>query len=89
LLIKQSKNKGMQYNIKLKVLDQNSNILEETILKNVTPNNMTVSEIKSLVNLENYTDITSSTFKVNGENANDNDLVTKFSFLSYTVNCNV
>jgi hypothetical protein len=50
---------------------------------------MTVSEIKSLVNLENYTDITSSTFKVNGENANDNDLVTKFSFLSYTVNCNV
>jgi hypothetical protein len=79
----------MEYNIKLKVLDQNSNILEETILKNVTQNNLTIGEIKSLVNLENYTDITSSTFKVNGIDANDGDLITKFSFLSYTVNCNV
>lgn len=79
----------MQYNIKLKVLDQNNNILENTILKNITPNNLTVDQIKSLVNLQNYTDIVSSVFKVNNVNANDTDLITRFSFLSYTVNCNV
>jgi hypothetical protein len=79
----------MQYNIKLKVIDQNSNILENTILKNVVSNNMTVSEIKSLVNLQSYPNITSSTFKVNNQVANDSELITRFSFLSYTVNCTV
>ena len=79
----------MQYNIKLKVLDQNSNVLENTMLKNVTQNNMTVSEIKSLVNLQSYPNITSSTFKVNNQVANDSELITRFSFLSYTVNCTV
>jgi hypothetical protein len=79
----------MEYNIKLKVFDQDNNLLEESMSKNQKRLNMTIGEIKELVDLSNYPNITSTVFKVNGVELADTVEINKFSFLSYTVNCTI
>lgn len=79
----------MEYNIKLKVFDQDNNLLEKSMSKNQKRLNMTIGEIKELVDLSNYPNITSTVFKVNGVELADTVEINKFSFLSYTVNCTI
>ena len=85
-LIKKSK---MEYNIKLKVYDQDNNLLEESMSKNQKRLNMTIGEIKELVDLSNYPNVTSTIFKVNGVELADTVAIDRFSFLTYTVNCTI
>jgi hypothetical protein len=79
----------MEYNIKLKVYDQDNNLLEESMSKNQKRLNMTIGEIKELVDLSNYPNVTSTIFKVNGVELADTVAIDRFSFLTYTVNCTI